>query len=561
MKNHACPTITGKSVRIVAIIAGLICFLVYLRALSCGFVNWDDGEYIYDNPIIRTLNKELFVTAFTSSPLNFWIPLTWISFAFDYHFWGLNPVGYHLTNIILHAVNAGVVLLIANRLWSQWQWLKDHDQGQMIEAKSYPYLMMLLFTALLWAVHPARVESVVWATERKDVLNGLFTFSSILFYLRYIEKKEAVLAKKAAYRDYFISLLLFLFSLMSKPTSVLLPFMLLVIDWYPLGRLHKSSNASVYLEKVPYLLLGAAVSAVTIFLNEQINAYIPLSFFPVSARVVVIGNSLFEYFRLMVNPLGILPYHHLPLRIPQIYIIKTIAAAFFIGFFLYAGRKRRWLAVSIIAFIIPLLPVLQFFPNGFQPELCLRYTYLPSLFPCIIMSGMVMAWLHKADGKNINIITVKMALPLLLIFYAVVTNIHTGDWKNSGTFWTTVIENKPFDRAYYYRALYYVDSVKDYSAAINDYTTCLQMFAEDKNPEIFNLYAFRGEALGKAGRYSEAVKDFDTAISLFPNRIYHYYRGYALIELGRIKEAEQDLLRAGSAQGPLRWISLGSPLK
>lgn len=550
-----------NAVKIMALIACLICFLVYVRALSCDFVNWDDGEYVYDNPIIRSFNKEFVVKVFTSSPLNFWIPLTWVSFAVDYQLWGMNPLGYHLTNIILHAVNAGIVVLVADRLWKQWQSASGYVKRLESGSESYLYLAMLLFAALIWGIHPARVESVAWITERKDVLNGLFTFSSILFYLRYVQKKEALLGKNAVYRDYVISLLLFLLSMMSKPTSVLLPLMLLVIDWYPMGRLHKSKIVSIVLEKVPYLLLGLAVSAVTVRMNEQISAYIPLRLFPLDARVVVIGNSLFEYFKFMINPVGILPYHHLPMHIPQIFILKTIAIVFFLCCCLYVGMKKKWVSAIIISFIIPLLPVLQFFPNGFQPALCLRYTYLASLFPCLIMSGLALVWLQKTVENSRYFAVSKMALSFLLIFYVVVTQSHIGDWKNSETFWSKVIAYQPFDRAYYYRALYYVDAEKKYNAAVADYTTCLEMFNEDKNPEIFNLYAFRGEALAKAGYFPEAIKDFDAAISLFPHKLYYFHRGMVLKELGKIKEAKQDLLEAGNAEGRLRWIPAGSSLQ
>lgn len=152
-------------------------------------------------------------------------------------------------------------------------------------------------------------------------------------------------------------------------------------------------------------------------------------------------------------------------------------------------------------------------------------------------------------------------LPVILVFYVVVTQNNIGDWKNSNTFWSKVIAHQPFGMAYYYRALYYVDSDKNYLAAVDDYTTCLEMFDEDNNPDVFNLYAFRGEALSKAGRYADAVKDLDFAISLFPHKLYYYHRGIALMELGKIKEGEQDLMRAGKTVGSLRWFPTGSPLQ
>lgn len=548
-------------VKIMALIAGLICFLVYWRALSCGFINWDDGEYVYDNPVIRSLNSDLLVTAFFSSPINVWIPLTWISLALDYNFWELNPYGYHLTNIILHALNTSIMVLVANKMWKQWKLASGKIQVQSSGAETYLYLIMLLVAALLWGIHPARVESVVWITERKDVLNGFFTLSSILFYLRYVQSKDNALGECKYYKDYIISLLLFVMSLLAKPTSVMLSIMLLVIDWYPLCRLHKRRIIPILLEKLPYLVLGGVVSAIALFMNAEANINIPLRLFPWEVRVVAIGNSLFEYLKFMINPLGILPYHHLPMNIPQIFIVKTVGVFCFIGCCLYIGRKHNWISATLASFIIPLLPVLPFIPNGSQPALCLRYTYLPSLFPCIIIAGLLMSWFQRPDIQRKYIIAVRILLVTLLVFYVAVTYNHIGDWKNSETFWSKVIKYQPFGKAYYFRALFYVDTAKNYKAAVDDYTTSLNMFEQDKNTEVYNLYAFRGEALARAGNYSAAVKDFDVAISLFPHKLYYYYRSYALVELGRIKEAEHDLVRAGRENGRLRWLSRDFPSK
>ena len=220
------PLRIARNTTTIALAAGLICLLVYLRALSCGFVNLDDPYFILNNEAIRRLDGKLLAWAFGQPGFDLWIPLTWLSLAVDYRFWGLNPLGYHLTNILLHAANTVLVVLIADRLCRI-------RFGEVWGAAGRPYLYpgMLLLAGLLFGIHPLRVESVAWVTERKDVLNGLLSLGSVLLYLRYVQRKEAGQGGSGAY---LCSLFLFALSLMAKSVSVVLPAVLLVADWYPL---------------------------------------------------------------------------------------------------------------------------------------------------------------------------------------------------------------------------------------------------------------------------------------------------------------------------------------
>lgn len=544
-----------KTVYRVAALAALITLLVYLRALTCGFVNWEDQDYVVNNTAIRSLDRDFFIWAFTTMPLAFWLPLTWLSFALDYHFWGLDPFGYHLTNILLHGCNAGLVVLLADRL------LKLGESQESRAAGAFRYPALLLLAGLLWAVHPARVESVAWVTERKDVLNGLFTIGALLFYLRYLQAKTAGCQKNLQLRAYGMALLLFACSLMAKPTSVVLPLLLLVLDWYPLGRLKKGMFLSLLAEKVPFLLLSAGLTLLTVYAGTQQNALNPLSEFPLGLRLIASGNSIFEYFKLMLFPFGILPYYDLPRAIPQIYIVKAVIVALLFCSALWWGRKLPWLAAMLLLFVIPLLPILHLSANGQQLILAPRYTYLAALLPGILLVGtaapkyqlLVVSWSKSREAALAAIVVA------LLLFYAGMTWRVTGFWHDSGAMWSRVIAHQPFDRAYFYRGLYYVDS-GNYRAAVDDYTVTLATAEKERNPEIYNLYAFRGEALLKAGLYEQAIDDFSAALALFPHRLYFYQRATALLHLGRSAEAAKDFERAGKAQGQVYWFPLGSPL-
>lgn len=547
----------------VAAAAALICFVVHLKALTCGFINWDDTEYLLNNQVFRSFDMEMVVRAFTTIPINYWIPLTWISYAVDYRFWGMNPTGYHLTNIIIHSVNAALLVVITDRLFT---WRPEFLCGVLPDTpadsgRGLRYGALLLFVALLWGIHPARVESVAWATERKDVLNGFFLLGSLYFYLQYSMLKMQGSDMNVLLRPYLLSLLFFTGSVMSKPLGVVFPPLLFLLDWFPLGRIRRGEVVRILLEKIPYLLLAGGVAAVTIIMGEGQGAYIPLSEFPLSARVVVIGNALFEYVRLLLYPAGIITYYHLPQVIPQSYIYKAAIAFVLLAVSFFFGRGKPWLIATLLAFLIPLLPVLQLFPNGLQPALCTRYTYLPTLLPTImivLLIGKGFGRLSAGFPRSAPLLA--GGVVILLFYYGMVTQRLIGDWKNSGTFWTRVIETQPFERAYFYRGLYYADEGR-FPEAVQDYSSTLDLLAAEHSPEIYNLYAFRGEAFAKAGRYPEALRDFDAAIAMFPHRLYFYHRGEVLQALGRLSEAAEDRARAGRARGQMHWFTPGTALQ
>ena len=547
MDRDGDATVTGRTNKIamVAVTAGLICLAVYLRTLSCGFVDWDDHGYIVNNVTIRTLDGDFFATVFSPSYFGFWMPLTWVSFAVDYRLWGLDPFGYHLTNILLHAVNTGLVVLLADRL------CRDRfSEEPGTPGSRYLYPGMLLVAGLLFGIHPLRVESVAWATERKDVLNGVFTLGAVLAYLRYAREREAGGVGWRVLRPYLISLLLFACSLMAKSVSVVLPLVLLTLDRYPLERFRKGRALPLLVEKAPFLLLSASMALLTLTLAAQDN--ILASTLTPYQRLVVSGNALYEYCRLLLWPVGIVPLHIVPDPLPVSYTVATLAAA---GVCLAIGAAWRSLALPAVwlSFLLPLLPVLAFAQNGIQAYAS-RFTYLPSVGPSIAAAVMLASCYRRCSGTQSRSgrVVVLLLVALLLICYGGATQRLIAVWHDTGSLWSRQIALAPFDRAYFYRGLYRLDR-GDYEAAVADYSASLDLALREGLPEAFNLYAFRGEALVKAGRFAEAVADLTTAIGVSPHPVYFYHRGVALKGLGRIQEAEEDFRRAGSATGQVQW--------
>lgn len=537
----------------VALVACIVSLLVYLRALSCGFVILDDPLYVQNNSAIRSLDWHSILSMFTHTHVNWWMPLTWLSLAIDYHFWGLNPYGYHLTNIVLHVLNTSLIVLVANEIFKVREIALEKCEGTLrgeSENNSLQYGFSLLIAGLLWGIHPLRVESVVWVTERKDVLNGLFALGSILCYLRYAKLNKSVRANQLSFQ-YFLAFGLFCLSLMAKSVTVVIPAVLLILDWYPLGRFQSSNYRSVLIEKIPFFLVSAVMAFTTIFFIGEASFLITDENFTFSQRFVVSGNAIFEYCHLLLYPVGIVPIHLIPDPIPFAYKIKTVIAILFAVICIYTGRKKGGRIVVLFSFVLPLLPVLAFFQNGDQ-SFAARFTYLPSIAPCIAIAYL---YFVLCRGTFSSKMLLRFALPVFIamfIIYIGLTQKLISVWNNSETFWNRVVEVEPSAIALKERGCLFVQ-LRKYDAAVEDFTKAIRNPVAVWLPYIYNLYAFRGEAERLAGHNENAVKDFTFAIGMLPHPIYFRLRGMALKEIGRAGEAEDDFKRAGDEVGSLVW--------
>jgi len=222
----------------------LLTLFVHLPALGHGFVNWDDNEYVYDNPHLKTIDSQFLVWALTSFHSLNWHPLTWLSHAVDRQLWGLDPQGHHLGNVLLHTANTflvGVLVFVLMRCATQRP--VESPAGAKAARKAARaseasggfrrLVLPSLVAALLFGVHPLHVESVAWVSERKDVLSTFFMLLSALFYLRHAAAER----RRWTSRSWAFSLSFFALALLSKPMPLTLPLVFLVLDVYPLKRL------------------------------------------------------------------------------------------------------------------------------------------------------------------------------------------------------------------------------------------------------------------------------------------------------------------------------------
>ncbi|MBT0666550.1 hypothetical protein KI809_19750 [Geobacter pelophilus] len=531
-----------KTVIRISVAVGIASLLVYLGSLSCGFINLDDPFYITNNSLIKSLDLHALRRIFTEAHLGAWLPLTYLSFAIDYHFWGDNPTGYHLTNIILHAANASLVVLLADRLLTCCR--------EALGEGGYCYPLVLLLAGLLWGLHPLRVESVAWAAERKDVLNGFFTLATVLAYLRYARGKEAGTGNNSIV-PYLLALACFISSLLAKQVSVTLPVVMLLLDWYPLGRFKKERVASLLLEKIPFFAVAIFITMLTIYFAASEKYMASLQDMPFYVRVLVSGNAIFEYCRFMLFPVGISPYFVLPKPLPYGYLVKTVVVATATLLLWRFSKAKQAIAASWFAFVILFSPMLAFVQTGDDIAMATRYTYLPAIALSIAVAAALVLFSRRLPPQGRRLLAI--ALAFFLVINVGITLKLIKVWQDTGTFWSRVIEIEPVGRAYGDRGVYYLINRKS-AAAVEDFNVAIAIAEKAGVRSIYNLYAFRGVALGDIGSFAEAVTDFDRAIALYQHPTYFYQRGVALKALGRTAEAEMDFRRAGPNPPPIDWF-------
>ena len=348
---------------VTAVCLGLlaITWLVFGRAAGFGFLNYDDSYYVYQNPSITNgLTASGLEKAFTRPLVGNWHPLTSISLMLDAEWWGLNAGGYHLTNVVLHSL-AVIFLFLALRKMTGRLWQSA-------------------FVAALFAIHPLRAESVVWISERKDVLSGVFFGLSLLAYSHYI--------RKLGIGRYLILIALLILGLMSKPMLVTLPFLLLLLDYWPLGRFNpqvgepeswRGSRARwLFLEKIPLFLVVAAASITALW--SQKSSLEATTNWPWSWRIQNAVVSLWIYLRQMVWPADLAVLYPHPKGSLPIWLVAICMAGFVLvtAAILFVRKRSPYLFTGWFWYLGMLVPVIGLIQVGWQGHAD-RYTYLPMI--------------------------------------------------------------------------------------------------------------------------------------------------------------------------------------
>ena len=497
-----------------AAILAAVAFVAYLPSLSNGFINWDDDKYVTENPFLRHgLTRESFEWSFTSRVYcSNWHPLTWLAHAADISIWGLNrPRGHHLVNLLLHAANTGLLVLLLQRLTRRF----------------WPTIIV----AALFALHPLHVESVTWVAERKDVLSTFWMFLALWAYVAY--------AERPAWWRYGLVVLAFATALLSKPMAVTLPLVMLLVDYWPLNRL---SWKSVF-EKVPLLLLSAASCYLTYKAQEAGGAVREM--LPFDQRLIHAVYAYVMYLAKMFWPYPgtLVPFYPLPDRggrqIPAwlvavfLWLLLLVTALVAISY-----RKRPYLLVGWLIYLGMLVPVIGLVQVGKQ-VMADRYTYMP-------LVGIFVALVWLADSlvarwRAVAAACVAVGL-LICAGLGVLTWRQQTLWRDSVTLWTFVTDIYPESSAAQNNLGHAYASLRPPNTflAIECYKA-----AVESEPNDYMAWSNLANNLMKTERYEEAAKAFLRSLQLKEGYA-HSHNGYGslLMTLKRPDEALPHFQRA-----------------
>ena len=528
---------TRKALYAAALLSALIAFIIYLPSLTNGFVGWDDPRYVYENQWIRGLDFAFLKEAFTEVYFANWHPVTMLSYALDYAVWGLNPLGYHLENVILHTINTALVAVLSVRLITV---VRPLSAPAVFAAGAVP--------ALLFGIHPLHVESVAWISERKDVLCAMFFLSSVLFYLRYAQKGKALC--------YVLSLVSFALAIMSKSMAVTLPAVLLLIDFYPLRRLSSAKGVlKAVAEKLPFFAISAFAAAMAVY--SQGAAVASLESIPVDVRVLVALKAYVFYLEKLFIPVKLAPFYPLPAEVDPFaadYIV-TYAVLGGISVICLAAIRYRVFLVAWLYFLGTLVPVIGLVQVGMQAAAD-RYMYLPSLSILVLFGAGAALIIERGSRALLGALLAFISVATVGLSYATVTQAAV--WKDTLTLWDYELRLYPDAFIpYMNRGVMYV-KMGEHDKGMKDLDKAVSLAPTSRNV-LYN----RSLALKTMGRYNEALADIDKAISLRPGADLYVNRGNVRKRLGDPVGAAEDyrgalMLEPGNAA---TWFNLALVLE
>ena len=500
-------------------------FAVYSQVQDHEFLNYDDNEYVTENWNVKAgLTSESVTWAFTTSHHANWFPMTWLSHMLDFQLYESNPKGHHLTNLLFHLANSLLLFIVFLRMTGAlWQ------SG---------------FVAVLFALHPFNVESVAWVAERKNVLSTFFWFLTMWAYVFYVEKPSV--------KRYVLVVLFFALGLMSKPMLVTLPFVLLMMDYWPLRRLEfeqeKGHNGitEIYAgkkleiwrlvrEKIPLFLLAAGSSIATFIVQKSGGALQNLEIKLLSARLTNAMVSYLEYLKKALWPEALAVFYPHPGNALAIWegILCGMVLVGITGVAIKFIRKAPYLAFGWFWYLGTLVPVIGIVQVGSQ-AMADRYAYVPLIGIFIIIAWglpeLLAKWRHR---DKVLTIAAGICIPTLMV----VTWNQVGHWKNSITIFEHAI--RVTDKKYPGFTIAHINLGEALLAggktgeAISHFKTAIRL-----KPDHAKAHNNLGGALFTEGKTEEAITHYKTAIRLIPDyAIPHLNMGIALYKEGKTEEA------------------------
>lgn len=500
------------SVPFAPLLVAVITFVAFLPALNAGFVSWDDDKNFLGNFNFRGLGAAQLEWMWSTVHLGHYVPLSWMTLGFDYLIWGMNPQGYHLTNLILHSGAAVMFFVVARRILGRTLGGTSSAAHSGTSAKSQCDARTLdyaaAFAALFFAVHPLRVESVAWITERRDLLSGLLYFTAIYAYLR------AGDGAARSNRWYAGALVAAVAAMLSKASAVTLPAALLILEVYPFRRLGGAANGeegagwrgaqarTVYWRVLPFAIFAAGVSAI---------AFIALQAEPqlgIAGKVAASAYSLSLYVTKTLAPLNLSPLYAMPERVNPAapLFLFSLATVVFVSAAAFAVR-RRWPGVTFawVAFVVVLFPLLGVHQNG--PQIAAdRYTYNAAPALALLAAALFHGLYVRAAKATL------VAAGAAILALGALTWKQTLVWQNSRTLWSQVLRiepNSPVARNNVGNLLMRDGRVVEATAHYRAAVAAKPAYAEAHD----NL----GVALAASGRPGEAIDEYRRALAIEPS--------------------------------------------
>jgi len=514
---------------VLAIFAGTM--LLFLRATTGGFVEYDDLDYVTKNlNVLGGLSWAGVRWAFTSSEAANWHPLTWLSHQLDASVWGEKPFGHHLASVLWHAVNAALTLIVLRRLTGAF----------------WPSV----FAAGLWAWHPLRVESVAWVAERKDVLGGFFWLLTVWLYLGYVERRRGAGASPGgrvrhgiggARGWYLMTLGSFALGLMCKPMLVTLPCVLLLLDYWPLRRVpdfeFRTSNAwRLAFEKGPFFLLTAVSCAVTYLVQRHGETVMTLQQFPLNLRIENALIACERYLGKTLWPSNLAILYPLPDHLSWAMAATAIGLLGAISWLIWRTRRQYpYLLVGWLWFLGTLVPVIGIVQVG-GAAMADRYTYMPMIGLHLALAGAL-----AAGGARRR----RFAFPAIaagiagLIACSVATWQRQGEWRDTRTLFEQALRVTERNTVAHDKIGAYDLNAGRIDVAIAHFRAVLGY-----SPWYSLSHNNLGKAMAMKGDYAQAVLHFREALRLNP-RLWEARNnlGAALYELGEIDAAIAEYRR------------------
>jgi tetratricopeptide (TPR) repeat protein len=512
---------------IIPLLLALITVLVYLPVRQHHFVSYDDPKYVTGNRMVQAgLTWGGAAWAFTTGQTGNWHPLTWLSHMLDVQLFGASPAGPHLVSVLFHTANTVLLFLLLRRLTGA--------------------LWCSAWVAALFALHPLHVESVAWVAERKDVLSGFFFLLTLLAYARYAQSQLGTLALDARRpaRNYVLALFFFALGLMCKPMLVTLPFIMLLLDYWPLQRFNASTLQKAVVEKIPFFLLSAISCVVTFVMQQKDGDVQSLSAFPAGERV---GNALVSYARYLGKtfwPADLAVFYPHPGHWPAAQ--ATFAAILIAGLclaVLWFGRRFPFAVTGWFWFFGMLIPTVGLVQVGNQ-SMADRYMYLPSIGLFVIL-----AWSAREISLRWRSARGAMAMMggLAVIACGVVTIGQLQHWQDDESLFRhalTVTRGNFVAHNNLGNDLLRRGQVAE---AIVQYQQALAI-----QPGYELAHCNLGAALLQRGEVDEAIVEFQKALALQADlSAAHEQLGNALIQKGQVDEAVMHYEKALESQPDL----------